>query len=72
MPGIFIVLWNVFVTNRTAPGVLVLGLEESSLPPCALEARSHITIWRLLLYLLTGVVTFWLGVLSFDAVQSLS
>jgi hypothetical protein len=70
MPAIFIVLWRIFVTNRS-PGVLVLGLEESSLPRSEVIApKSRLTIWKLLLYVLAGVITFEIGLGAFDVVQS--
>ncbi|HEX6285574.1 MAG TPA: hypothetical protein VFZ71_11900 [Pyrinomonadaceae bacterium] len=70
--AICVVLWKIFVTNRTTPrgDITVLGLDESSTtysPPF----KRGVTFWTLLLYLLTGFTTFGLGVLAFEAVQAL-
>ena len=71
--AICVVLWKIFVTNRSTPrgDMTVLGLDESSgtySPPF----QRGVTFGTLLLYLLTGFTTFGLGVLIFDAVQAWS
>ena len=71
--AICVVLWKIFVTNRTTPrgDMTFLGLDESSAtysPP----VQRGVTFGTLLLYLLTSVSTFGLGVLVFGAVQLLS
>ena len=71
--AIMVVLWKIFVTNRTTPrgDMTVLGLDDSSAtysPPF----KRGVTFCMLLLYLLTGFITFGFGVLVFDLVQALS
>ena len=54
-----------------SPTMTVLGLDASAetyLP----SADSHFPMWTVLLYLITGVLTFELGLLVFDFVQALS
>ena len=66
------VVWDVFANHTESRNeVTVLGLEAST--PIYLPARERTTSgWRLLLFLLTGVSTFGLGVLVYDFVQALS
>src|SRR5215216_598563 len=60
-------LWRIFVTNRIRPGgTTVLGLDENSATYTELYDR-RIPWPSLVLYVLTSVVTFKLGVLAFEA-----
>ena len=70
--AICVVVWDVFSNHTESRNeVTVLGLDAST--PIYLPTRERTVYgWRLLLYLLTGVTTFGLGVLLFDAVQALS
>ena len=73
-PGVICaLLWKIFVTNRTQPrgNILGLGLDDSSSVYSALPEPA-ISGWTVLLYVLTIVLTFGLGVLAFDVVQALS
>jgi len=60
-------LWRIFVTNRSNPaGSLILGLDENAATYTELYSRR--IPWRALcIYVLTGAVTFKLGVLAFEA-----
>jgi len=71
--AIAVVLWKVFVTNRrTARGnITVLRLDESS-HTYSPEVAVGPSAWMVVLYVLTSLATFSLGVLAFEAVQSLS
>ena len=62
--AICVVLWKVFITNRTTPrgNILSLGLDESSATYTELYGRS-IPWLTLFLHVLVGVATFKLGVL---------
>ena len=62
-------LWRVFVTNRTSPaGFATLGLNENSQAYSELYCRT--IPWRSLFWhALFGVVTFKLGVMSFEVYQ---
>ena len=66
------VVWDVFANKgSTLAGVSFLGLDESAQtysPP----VEAGFPLWTVLLYLLTGLATFGLGVLIFDAVHVLS
>src|ERR1700752_155342 len=65
-----VVLWKVFVTNRTIPrgNVLSLGLDESSATPT--ELYGHRIPWRaLFMYVAVGVTTFELGVFIYETVR---
>jgi hypothetical protein len=66
-PAICYMLWRIFVTNRMNPrgDVCVLGLCETSATPAELYGR-RISCWTFGLYVLTGLVTFKLGLLAFD------
>jgi hypothetical protein len=66
-PAIGYMLWRIFVTDRMSPrgGVCVLGLSETSATPAESYAR-RISCRTLGLYVLTGLVTFKLGLLAFD------
>jgi len=66
--AICVVLWKVFVTNRTTPrgNILSLGLDESSATYTELYGRS-LPWLALFLHALVGVATFKLGVLTFKA-----
>ena len=68
-----VVLWKVFITNRRTPrgDITVLRLDESAetYSPAINSKPSALVI---LLYLLTGMLTFELGVLAFDAVRAFS
>jgi len=71
--AIAIVLWKVFITNRRTPrgDMTVLRLDESSQtysPEVDLAPPAGIII----LYLLTSLTTFSLGVLAFEAVRTFS
>jgi len=48
-----------------------LGLDDSS-PTYSPAFEPGISGWALLLYLLTGVLTFFVGVLAFETVHALS
>lgn len=70
--AICVVLWKVFVTNRTIPrgNVLALGLDESSATDLELYGRT--IPWKTLaLRALVGAGTFKLGVLAFEAYRYL-
>jgi hypothetical protein len=71
--AICIVLWKVFVTNRTTVrgDVTVLGLDASSTTYSPLP-EPGVSGWALLLYFFTSVLTFGLGLLAFETVQALS
>lgn len=73
LPGaICVVLWKVFITNRTTPrgNVLALGLDESS--ATAVELYGRKIPWKALaLHALVGAGTFKLGVLAFEAYRYL-
>ena len=61
--AICVVLWKVFVTNRTTPrgNVLALGLDETSATPT--ELYGHKFPWRVLFaHAAVGVATFEFGV----------
>jgi len=66
------VVWDVFGDKESKPrDMTVLGLDagaETYLP----SGNSDFPLWTVLLYLLTGSVTFGVGLLLFDAVQALS
>jgi hypothetical protein len=66
-PAIGYMLWRIFVTNRMSPrgGVCVLGLCETSATPAEMYGR-RISCWTFGLYVLTGLLTFKLGLLAFD------
>jgi hypothetical protein len=66
------VVWDVFSNHtESRQEVTVLGLEAST--PVYLPARERkASGLHLLLYLLTGFLTFGLGVLVFDFVQALN
>jgi hypothetical protein len=66
--AICVVLWKVFVTNRTTPrgNILSLGLDESSATYTELYGR-RIPWQSILFYVLIGVATFKLGVFAFEA-----
>ena len=66
------VVWDVFANKGSSlAGVSFLGLDESAQTYSpAVEAVFPLS--TVLLYLLTGFITFRLGVLIFDAVQALS
>ena len=70
---LIVILWKVFVTNRRTPrgNLTVLRLDESSATysPMASAGPSDLLV---ILYLLTGMLTFSLGVLAFDAVRAFS
>ena len=65
-----VVVWDVFANKESKPAVVsFLGLDESAQTYSpAIEAA--FPIWTVLLYLLTGVATFELGVLVFDFAQA--
>ena len=70
--AIGVVLWKVFITNRRTPraDLTVLRLDESAdtySPPT--NGPSTLV---LVFYLLTGIFTFELGVLVFDAMHTVS
>jgi hypothetical protein len=61
-------LWRVFITNKVGPraGITVLGLDDSSyiyseLGQCRLSRYVRFS------YILTGIVTFLIGLLASDA-----
>ncbi|MCA1577936.1 MAG: hypothetical protein LC794_11315 [Acidobacteria bacterium] len=66
------VVWDVFGNKESTPqDMTVLGLDASAetyLP----SGNSVFPLWTVLLYLLTGSVTFGIGLLLFNAVQALS
>src|SRR5690242_16796395 len=70
---LIVILWKVFVTNRRTPrgNLTVLRLDESAetYSPMASAGPSDSLV---ILYLLTGMLTFSLGVLAFDAVRAFS
>lgn len=68
-----VVLWKVFVTNRRSPrgDMTVLGLDESASTYSPVYGPG-ISTWVLLLYILTSVLTFGLGLLAFEVVRALS
>jgi hypothetical protein len=71
--AIAVVLWKVFVTNRrTARGdITVLRLDDSS-QPYSPEIDHDPSPVIVVLYLLTALAAFSLGVLSVEAVHTLS
>jgi hypothetical protein len=66
-PAICYMLWRIFVTNRLNPrgNICVLGLSETSATPAELYGR-RISWWTFGLHVLTGLMTFKLGLLAFD------
>jgi hypothetical protein len=65
--AICVVLWKVFVTNRTTPrgNVLALGLDETTATQTELYGRK--IPWRsLFLYAAVGVTTFEFGVFIYQ------
>ena len=70
---LIIILWKVFITNRRMPrgNLTVLRLDESAetYSPVVNEGPSDLLV---ILYLLTGMLTFTVGVLAFDAVRAFS
>jgi hypothetical protein len=69
--AICVVLWKVFVTNRTAPrgNVLQLGLDETSATHTELYGRK--IPWRsLFLYAAVGVTTFEFGVFVYETLRN--
>jgi hypothetical protein len=70
--AIAVVLWKVFVTNRTTPrgNVLSLGLDETSATDTELYGRE--IPWRaLFLYAAVGVTTFEFGVFVYETFYSI-
>ena len=70
--AICVVLWKVFVTNRTTPrgNVLQLGLDETSATPTELYGRK--IPWRaLFLHAAVGVATFEFGVFVYETYCSI-
>src|SRR5215204_5432444 len=69
-PALCMVIWTVFVTNRTAPRRDVLGLNDSSITYS--EVPGHrISGLILLLYGFSSFVTFSLGLLAHDSYRYL-
>ena len=69
--AICVVLWKVFVTNRTTPrgNVLQLGLDETSATQTELYGRK--IPWRsLFLYAAVGVTTFEFGVFVYETLRN--
>jgi len=64
VPGVIVfTLWRMFVTNKQPP--VVLGLDRSaSLHPTLIP--QEVSVYLRVLYLLTSVITFAVGVLSSD------
>ncbi len=65
--AICVILWKVFVTNRTTPrgNVLALGLDETSATPT--ELYGHKIPWRsLFTHAAVGVATFEFGVFIYE------
>jgi len=70
--AICVVLWKVFITNRTTPrgNVLSLGLDETSATPTELYGRK--IPWKaLFLYASVGVTTFQFGVFIYETFYSI-
>jgi hypothetical protein len=70
--AIGVVLWKIFVTNRTTPrgNVLSLGLDETSATPTELYGSK--IPWRaLFLYASVGVTTFQFGVFIYETFYSI-
>ena len=70
--AICVILWKVFVTNRTTPrgNVLSLGLDETSATDTELYGRE--IPWRaLFLYAAVGVTTFEFGVFIYETFYSI-
>ncbi|HSK64144.1 MAG TPA: hypothetical protein VK893_09890 [Pyrinomonadaceae bacterium] len=69
--GMFVFWWNNFVANQPAPRSEeeVLSLDDNAPLYSTHEEPGHST-WMVALYLLTGLVTFSLGVLAYDAVHA--
>jgi hypothetical protein len=70
--AICVVLWKVFVTNRTTPrgNVLRLGLDETSATETELYGRKF--PWRsLFLHAAVGVATFEFGVFVYETYRSI-
>ena len=71
--AIVVILWKVFITNRRTPrgNLTVLRLDESSetYSPLVSTGPSDLLV---ILYLLTGMLTFSFGVLAFDAMRAFS
>src|SRR5215213_11443605 len=68
-----VVLWKNFVTDRPSlpPEVGVLGLDDR--PSLYSETTEPgVSAWTILLYFLTSLITFGLGVLLFHTVQAFS
>jgi len=65
-------LWRMFVTNKSGPrgGIEVLGLDDSSFVYSDLS-RSGISTYLRLLYCMTGIFTFVLGLLATEIVKYL-
>jgi len=70
--AICVILWKVFVTNRTTPrgNVLALGLDETSATPTELYGRN--IPWRsLFFHAAVGVATFEFGVFVYETYCSI-
>jgi len=70
--AICVVLWKVFITNRTTPrgNVLSLGLDETSATPTELYGRK--IPWKaLFLYASVGITTFQFGVFIYETFYSI-
>ena len=70
--AILFTLWRIFVTNRSGPrgGIVVLGLDDSSsiysdISPSTLPFRIRLS------YFLVSVLTFVIGVLTFEGFELL-
>jgi hypothetical protein len=70
--AICVVVWDVFSNHtNTRQEITVLGLDASAPNYLAVSTQS-VSGWRVILYVITGVSTFGLGVLVFDVVQAIS
>jgi len=71
--AILYILWRIFVINRSGPrgGVVVLGLDDSSSVYSDLGPRG-VSIHIRLLYCAVSILTFLMGILTFEAIKFLS
>jgi hypothetical protein len=70
--AVWFTLWRMFVTNRSGPrgGIVVLGLDDSSSTYSDLSPKS-IPIKLRLSYCVVSLLTFAMGILTFEGVQFL-
>jgi hypothetical protein len=68
-----LILWRIFVTNRSGPrgGVVVLGLDDSSSIYSDLSPNG-VPIYLRLVYCAISILTFLIGVMAYQAFMFLS